>query len=211
MAGYTYATLTQAIKDYTDNQETTFVANIPLFIQSAEERLLKRIPLEVFRKNALTTMTIGNKFLPKPSDWLFTYSLSIIDNNNDHKFLLDKDVNFVQEYWPTASDLDEPTYYADYDINCYILGATPDKEYVTEVHYYYRPASLTTTTGTQQTWISENASLALFYGSLVEAYGFIKGEPDMIQYYDQKFQESLQDLGVFSKIEGIDFLRKESS
>ena len=210
MAGFTYTTLKQAIQDYTDNQETTFVSHLDDFIRAAEERILKSIPLELFRKNATTNMTIGNKFLPKPSDWLFTYSLSIIDKNNDHKFLLDKDVNFVQDYWPTPTDTAEPTYYADYDLNCYILGATPDEEYVTEVHYYYRPQSLVDA-ASGVTWISENASLALLYASIVEAYVYIKGEPDMIQVYEQKFQESLQNLGIFAQAEGIDFLRRQSS
>jgi len=210
MAGFTYTTLKQAIQDYTDNQETTFVSHLDDFIRAAEERILKSIPLELFRKNATTNMTIGNKFLPKPSDWLFTYSLSIIDKNNDHKFLLDKDVNFVQDYWPTPTDTAEPTYYADYDLNCYILGATPDEAYVTEVHYYYRPQSLVDA-ASGVTWISENASLALLYASIVEAYVYIKGEPDMIQVYEQKFQESLQNLGIFAQAEGIDFLRRQSS
>jgi hypothetical protein len=205
MAGYTYTTLKQAIQDYTDNTETVFVSQLDSFIQNAEERILKTAPLEVFRKNASASMTASNKYLPKPSDWLFTYSISIIDGNSDHKFLLNKDVNFVQDYWPTASDTGEPRYYADYDVSNIIITPTPDAAYTTEIHYYYRPASITSA-GT--TWLGTNAGPALLYGSLVEAYTFIKGEPDMLQLYEKYFVEALQRINAFANVEGNDFFRR---
>ena len=205
MAGYTYTTLKQAIQDYTDNTETTFVSQLDSFIQNAEERILKTAPLEVFRKNATANMTVSNKYLPKPSDWLFTYSISIIDGNSDHKFLLNKDVNFVQDYWPTASDTGEPKYYADFDVSNIIITPTPDAAYTTEIHYYYRPASITSA-GT--TWLGTNAGPALLYGSLVEAYTFMKGEPDMLQLYEKYFVEALQRINAFANVEGNDFFRR---
>jgi len=205
MAGYTYTTLKQAIQDYTDNTETVFVSQIDSFIQNAEERILKTAPLEVFRKNATASMTASNKYLPKPSDWLFTYSLSIIDGNSDTKFLLNKDVNFVQDYWPTASDTGEPKYYADYDVSNLLIAPTPDSAYSTEIHYYYRPTSIVTA-GT--TWLGTNAGPALLYGSLVEAYTFMKGEPDMLQQYEKYFMEALQRINAFANVEGVDFLRR---
>jgi hypothetical protein len=205
MAGYTYTTLKQAIQDYTDNTETVFVSQLDSFIQNAEERILKTAPLEVFRKNASASMTASNKYLPKPSDWLFTYSISIIDGNSDHKFLLNKDVNFVQDYWPTASDTGEPRYYADYDVSNIIITPTPDAAYTTEIHYYYRPASITSA-GT--TWLGTNAGPALLYGSLVEAYTFMKGEPDMLQLYEKYFVEALQRINAFANVEGNDFFRR---
>ena len=205
MAGYTYTTLKQAIQDYTDNTETVFVSQLDSFIQNAEERILKTAPLEVFRKNASASMTASNKYLPKPSDWLFTYSISIIDGNSDHKFLLNKDVNFVQDYWPTASDTGEPKYYADFDVSNIIITPTPDAAYTTEIHYYYRPTSITSA-GT--TWLGTNAGPALLYGSLVEAYTFMKGEPDMLQLYEKYFVEALQRINAFANVEGNDFFRR---
>ena len=209
MAGYTLATLKQAIQDYTDNQETTFVSQLNSFIESAEERILKTAPLEVFRKNASASLTSGNKYLAKPSDWLFSYALSIIDGNSDTKFLLNKDVNFVQDYWPTASDTGEPIYYADYDYQNFVIAPTPDAAYDAELHYYYRPPSLTSTSGSTQTWLSENAGPALLYGSLVEAYTFMKGEPDMIGQYEGFFQRALSRINAFAQAaEGLDFYRR---
>lgn len=210
MAGYTYTTLKQAIQDYTDNQETTFVANLDSIIENAEERIVKSIPLEVFRKNSSATLTSGNKYFPKPTDWLFTYSLSIKDGNGDHTFLLNKDVNFIQDYWPDPTDTGTPKYYADFDLNNFILAPTPNSSYYTELHYYYRPVSLTADPS-GETWLSKNAGPALLYACLAEAYMFIKGEPDLIQVYEQKFQAALQNLGVFAQAEGIDFLRRTSA
>jgi len=209
MAGYTYTTLKQAIQDYTDNQETTFVNNLDNIIRNAEERILKTIPLETFRKNASATMTASNQYLNKPSDWLVTYSVSIVVSGT-RKFLQNKDVNFIQDYWPTAASTGEPVYYADFDVSKFIIAPTPSSAYPLEIEYYYRPTSLVdAASGT--TWLSQNAGPAMLFSCLAEAYMFIKGEPDMIQVYEQKFQESLQNLGVFSQIEGIDFLRRTSA
>lgn len=207
MAGYTYTTLKQAIQDYTDNTETTFVSQIDSFIQNAEERILKTAPLEVFRKNATASMTASNKYLPKPSDWLFSYSLAIIDGSSDKKFLLNKEVNFVQDYWPNASSTGEPKYYADFDVDNFIIAPTPASGYVTELHYYYRPTSIVTA-GTS--WIGTNAGPALLYGSLVEAYTFMKGEPNLLQQYEKYFIEALQRINAFANVEGVDFLRRPS-
>jgi len=205
MAGYTYATLVQAIKDYTDNTETVFVSQIDNFIRNAEERLLKMIaPLQVFRKNATATATASNKYLPKPSDWLSSYTLSI-EVSGEKKFLLNKDVNFIQEYWPDGSVTGEPKYYADFDIDNFIIAPTPASGYTMELHYFYRPDSVVTTS---PSWLSENAGPALLYACLVEAYTFIKGEPDMIQVYEQKFMQSAERLSMFAvQAEGLDTYR----
>jgi len=205
MAGYTYATLVQSIKDYTYNTETVFVSQIDNFIRNAEERLLKMIaPLQVFRKNATATATASNKYLPKPSDWLSSYTLSI-EVSGEKKFLLNKDVNFIQEYWPDGSVTGEPKYYADFDIDNFIIAPTPASGYTMELHYFYRPDSVVTTS---PSWLSENAGPALLYACLVEAYSFIKGEPDMIQVYEQKFMQSAERLSMFAvQAEGLDTYR----
>jgi len=209
MAGYTLTTLKQAIQDYTDNDETVFVSQLNSFIEAAEERILKEAPLEVFRKNASASMTASNKYLAKPSDWLFNFSLSFVDGNGDKQFLLNKDVNFIQEFWPDATDTSSPRYYADYDLQNFIIGPTPDAAYTVELHYFYRPSSLTSTSGSTQTWLSENAGPALLYGSLVEAYTFMKGDGDMIAQYEQSFQRALSRINAFAQAaEGLDFYRR---
>jgi hypothetical protein len=209
MAGYTYATLTQAIQDYTDNDETVFVSRIPDFIESAEERIIKEVPLEIFRKNVTGAFISGNRFIPKPSDWLFTYSVTFKDASNEFQPLLNKDNTFINEFWPDATQTGDPRYYADYGATSFVVAPTPSTGYNVIIEYMYRPPSLTSTTGTTQTWLSENAGPALLYGSLVEAYTFMKGEPDMIGQYEQSFQRNLQRLNMFANAaEGLDFYRR---
>lgn len=211
MAGYTYTTLTQAIKDYSDNTESVFVNNIDNFIQSAEDRILKAAPLEVFRTNATTTTLSGNKYLPKPTDWLYTFSVSIVDGSSNKKFLLNKDVNFLQDYWPNAVATGEPKYYSDFNHDTFIIAPTPSGGFVTEIHYFYRPQSLIAAP-TGVTWLSENAGPALLYGSLVEAYTFMKGEQDMLAQYEQAFQRELERLVAFAnQAEGLDFYRRSGA
>ena len=208
MAGYTYATLVQAIQDYTDNSETVFVSQIDNFIQNSEERILKMIaPLQIFRTNATASMTSGNQYFPKPVDWLATHSLSI-EVSGDKFFLQNKDVNFIQEYWPDATTTGQTKYYADYNIATFILAPTPNANFVAELHYFYRPESLTTTSS-GVTWISENAGLTLLYACLSEAYTFMKGEPDMIQAYEQKFMQAAERLSMFAvQAEGLDSYKR---
>jgi hypothetical protein len=209
MAGYTYATLTQAIQDYTDNDETVFVSRIPDFIEAAEERIVKEVPLEVFRRNAAAAFIAGNRYVPKPVDWLFTYGLKYKDSNGDTYTLLNKDNTFIDEFWPDATDTGDPRYYADFGAASFVIAPTPSTGYNLTIEYMYRPPSLTSTTGTAQTWLSKNAGPALLYGSLVEAYTFMKGEPDMIGQYEQSFQRNLQRLNMFANAaEGLDFYRR---
>lgn len=190
---FTYAQLKQAIQDYTENTETTFVANVPLFIRLAEERILKLVQLSLFRKNALANATAANKYLACPSDFLAPMSLSY-EVDGDKVFIDFKDVSFIQTYTPDGSVTGAPRYYAQFDVDNFILAPTPASNYVMELHYLYRPASLTAGAESGTTWLSENAELTLLYGALVEAYTFMKGEQDMMQYYMARFQESLLGL-----------------
>jgi len=167
---FTYAQLKQAIQDYTENDETTFVANLPIFIRNAEERILKTIQLNLFRKNATANFTASQQYLASPSDFLAPFSLSYTDGDGDKNFLLFKDVNFIQEFNPDSSVEGAPRYYAVFDIDNFIISPTPDSAYVAELHYYYRPDSLTNKAEDGTTWLSENATLAMLYGSLIEAY-----------------------------------------
>ena len=186
---YTNTTLTQAIKDYTENDETTFTTNIPNFIKNAEEGILKLDELDYFRKNVTGTLTTGNKFLAVPDDYLGSIAISII-NSNEHDFLLFKDVNFVQQYAPNPNTTGVPKYYALFDINNFIISPTPNSNYSIELHYYYRPVSITAT-GDGTTWLGTNAPDALLYGSLYESYVFMKGDADILQMYTDRFNEAI--------------------
>jgi hypothetical protein len=259
---YTYTELKTAIKDYTENQETTFVSHLADFIKSAEERLFKTVDLEYFRKNVTGTTTSGNEFLAVPTDYLASFSLSVAVSS-EKRFLLFKDVNYLQEYNPNFSTTGVPKYYGIYDYQNFMLSPTPDAAYSAELHYYYRPESLadskfiltlssvsgtfqagekltggtsgasttistvpsgttlniiipstdlsvgetvtggtsgatgtvvSTSADTTTTWLSVNAPNAMLYGSLIEAYTFMKGEPDVLKTYSERFIESLSRL-----------------
>ena len=196
---YTYAELKQAIQDYCENDETTFVNNLPIFIKNAEERILKGVQLTVFRKNVSGSMTTGNKYLAVPSDFLSPLSLAVTDSNGDKHFVEFKDVGLVQTFNPDGSDTGRPKYYSLFDIGFFLLGPTPDQDYSSELHYFYRPVSLTAGSDSGTTWLSENATVSMLYGSLVEAYTFMKGEADMMNLYNQLYVQSLGSLKQFGE------------
>ena len=258
---YTFTTLNAAIQDYTETSESSFVTHLPDFIFSAEERLFKSVDLEYFRKNVTGAFTSSDQYLTVPEDLLAPFSLQITTSGSEG-FLLEKDVNFLRDYTPSASTTGLPKYYARFDIDHFIVAPTPNSGYALELHYYYRPTSLTkstltltlalssnftdgetitgstsgqittlnskptttsalvvvptgtftvgeTITGassgatttistigsdTTVTWLSENAKNALLYGSLFEAYTYLKGEKDILDLYNGRFLESVARL-----------------
>ena len=194
---FTLTTLTASVQEWTQNDESTFVAEIPFFIKNAEERIFKTVDLDYFRKNVTGTATSGNKFLQKPSDYLATFSLSLVSSGSN-VFLLQKDVNFLQEYPPDPTVTGTPKYYAQFDVDNFILAPTPNANFTAELHYYYRPASLTTD-DSGSTWISTNAPDALLYGTLVEAYTFMKGEKDLLDLYNGRYLESIARLKNYAE------------
>ena len=198
---FTFTTLKSAIQDYTDNGETTFVNNLSVFITSAEERILKNVQLSLFRKNASGSTTNANKYLALPSDFLTPFSLSVL-SSSEHVFLDLKDVNFVQSFNPNPATTGTPRYYAIFDNDNLILGPTPDAAYTAELHYFYRPTSITTS-GDGTSWLGTNAPNTLLYGSLVEAYTFMKGEPDIQQLYAQRFEEAILSLKNFGEAKEV--------
>jgi hypothetical protein len=183
----TYAELVAAIKDYANNTETNFVAAIPTFVKQAEQRIYRSVNLPVNRKNVAGTLTDGNQYLTMPTDFLFPLSLSITSSSNQI-FLLNKDANFIRSTYPNASTKGTPKYYATFASDTFIIGPTPDANYVTELHYYYQPASIV---DTSPSWLGTNADTALLYGSLLEAYTYMKGDPDMMQLYEKRYQEAM--------------------
>ena len=195
---FTLATLKTAIQDYADNSETSFVTNLPNFIKAAEEKIFKGVDLDIFRKNVTSAFTSSDQFLTVPTDYLASFSLQITTSGSE-SFLLQKDVNYLREYTPASSTTGLPKYYARFDSDNFIVAPTPDSNYTLELHYYYRPTSLTAGADSGTTWLSTNAPFALLYGSLIEAYYYMKGEPDVIAQYEKNYVfylQRLKDLGV---------------
>ena len=189
---FTLSTLKTAVQNYVESAETTFVASLDTFIKEAEERILKAVELPVFRKNVTGTASASNTYLSTPTDFLASYSLAVI-SSSVYSYLLFKHVSFIRDFTPNASTTGLPKYYALFDDNSFILAPTPDQTYTFELHYKYRPASLTTTSGTDTTWLSNNAPDALLYGTLVEAANFLKN-PQETALYEQRFVQAVNGL-----------------
>ena len=190
---FTLATLKTAIQDYADNSETSFVTNLPNFIKAAEEKIFKGVDLDIFRKNVTSAFTLSDQFLTVPTDYLASFSLQITTSGSEG-FLLQKDVNYLREYTPLSTTTGVPKYYARFDTDNFIVAPTPNSNYTLELHYYYRPASITAGADSGTTWLSTNAPFALLYGSLIEAYYYMKGEPDVIAQYEKNYVFYLQRL-----------------
>ena len=191
-----YTQLSDAIQAYTENTETNFVAEIPVFVQQAEQRIYNNVQFPSLRKNVTGSTSANNKYLGCPNDFLAVYSLAAVDALGNYEYLLNKDVNYIRQAYPNPnSDKGIPKYYALFgsqtnDVNelTFILGPTPDATYDVELHYYYYPESIVTA---NTTWLGDNFDSVLLYGSLVEAYTYMKGEQDMMALYNQKYMEAL--------------------
>lgn len=187
-----YSQLSTMIQEYVQSTETSFVTNIPTFVQLAEERIYNSVQIPALRQNSTASLGIGNQYMSLPSDWLSTFSLAVIHpTTNVYSFLLNKDVNFIRECYTTASVQGLPQHYAIWDDDTMILGPAPNLVYTFELHYYYYPTSIVNA-GTS--WLGTNFETVLLYGSLREAYTYLKGEADMMQYYEQKYQEAMGQL-----------------
>jgi len=194
---WTFTTLKTAIQDYTQNTESTFVTNLPTVIKQAEDRIVKSVELPNFRKNVTGTFTNGNQYLATPSDYLYPFSLAVLDSSNNYSYLISTDVSFIREAYPSASSTGTPKHYAQFDDTTFIVGPSPSSSLNVELHYYYIPQSITASSdGTS--WLGTNAPELLLYASLIEAYTFMKGEPDVMANYEKRFQEALQRLTLLS-------------
>ena len=190
---WTYTTLKTGIQDYMESSETTFTNNLPVFIKEAEERILKNVQIPVFRKNSTGSGTSGNTYLATPSDFLTSLSLAVIDSDSNYNYLLLKQVTFIRDYTPAAATTGEPLYYGVFDDNTFILAPTPSSDFTFELHYVYRPQSITASSdGTS--WLGTNAPDALLYGSLVEAATFLKLDPPQIQLFEARFVSAVNSL-----------------
>ena len=194
-----YAQLVEAIKGYTENDfpdttgsgGLTSTEQINIFIVNAEERVFNMVQLLDLRKNVTGNVTANNKYLSVPSDWLANFSLAVIDDDGNYEYLLNKDVSYIRAAYPSPTDTGKPLYYAFFDVDSYILGPTPDQNYQMELHYFYYPHSITEA-GTS--WLGDNFESVLLYGSLLEAYTFMKGEADVIQEYQKRYDDALMML-----------------
>ena len=188
---WTYTTLKSAMQDYLQNTETTFVNDLATIIVQAENRILKSVQLPDFRKNTTGTMTSGNAYLGTPTDFMAPYSLAL--DNSGYEYLVFKDVNFIREAYPVSSTTGTPKYYGIFDDSSFILGPTPNSGYTVELHYFYKPTSITAS-GDGTSWLGDNAETVLLYGCLVEGYTFMKGEQDMLAVYQKQYQDALMNL-----------------
>lgn len=193
-----YSELSQALQDYLETTETSFVSNIPTFVKQAEQRIYRSVMIPELQKNVSGNMTAGNQYLARPSDFLSVFSMAVVDSLGNYNYLYDKDVNFIREAYPYPATSGVPKYYAQYNgslpgvtSGSFILGPTPDASYAVELQYYYDPPSIVDT-GTS--WLGDNASTALLYGSLVEAYTYLKGDADMLNLYTGRYSEAMRQL-----------------
>lgn len=196
-----YTQLSTAIQNYSESDEPEFLANIPVFVRAAEQRVYNSVQLSYLRKNVTGNTTPSNKYLSTPSDFLSVYSVAVIKPNGDYEYLLNKDVNFIRQAYPSASDVGVPKYYAIFGPTTtdnispeltnelsLILGPGPDAAYPIELHYFFYPESIVTA-GT--TWLGDNFDTVLLYGALREAAVFQRQEADVVQNYEQKYMESM--------------------
>jgi hypothetical protein len=196
-----YTELSAAIRNYSETEEPDFITNIPVFVQAAEQRIYNSVQLSYLRKNVTSTLTPNNKYLSSPQDFLSVYSIAIVDASGNYEYLLNKDVNFIRQAYPSPTDTGVPKYYAIFGPTTtsddppvqtnelsFILGPTPSSNYPVELHYFYYPESIVTA-GT--TWLGDNFDTALLYGALREAAIFQRQEADVVANYEQKYNETM--------------------
>ena len=181
-----YTELKTNIEDICENSFTD--DQLAMFTQQAEQKIYNTVQIPALRKNVTGTLTAANKYLSTPSDFLWSYSLAVVDASGGYHFLLNKDVNFMREAYPTPTDTGLPKHYAYFDDNTFIVGPTPDAGYTSELHYGYYPQSIVTA-GT--TWLGEEFDSALLNGALIEAIRFMKGEPDIVAMYEKMYLQSI--------------------
>ena len=200
-----YSQLVETIKGYTENDfpdtagsgGMTSTEQIDTFIKEAEQRVFNTVQLLDLRKNVTGNCSTNNKYLTVPTDWLANFSLAVIDPvTGEYEYLLNKDVNYIRAAFPSPTDTGKPTHYAYFDQNSYILGPTPDDDYEVELHYFYYPPSIVDA-GTS--WLGDNFDSVLLYGSLLEAYTFMKGEADVIAQYQKRYDDALAMLKQYGE------------
>jgi hypothetical protein len=195
---FTYATLKTAIQDYMEDSGTTFANNLDNFIKVTEEDILKNVELNYYKKNVTGTASSGNAYLGMPSDFLSAFSLAVI-SSSVYTYLLLKHPSFIRDYTPNASTTGTPKYYADFDNDTFILAPTPDADYSFELHYFYRPNSLTAGASDGTTYLSINAPNVLLSGCLLQAALFMKLDQTEVGTYKQNYDKEMMQFKVWAE------------
>ena len=198
---FTLSTLKTAVQDYLQVNETTFTTQLPTFIKEAENRIFNMVQLSNQRKNVLATLTTDNRFLATPTDFYAPFSLAVVKNNT-HTYLDFKHPSFIKEYSPSSATTGQPKYYSLFDDTSFELAPIPDEAYTIELHYLYKPASLTSGSDSGTTVLSSDYPDALLYGSLVEGAIFLKEPPDVIGQFEARFKEAVGRMKTLSEGRG---------
>ena len=185
-----YAQLSTALQDYMQNYSSEFVAEIPTIVKVTEDRIYNSVQIPYLKKNATSTLAASNKYLETPADFLATYSIAVIVNSN-YNYLLEREVGFMGEAFPNPNTTGVPRFYALFNDDTFLLAPTPNSSYQVELHYYYQPPSIV---DTSTSWLGDNMENVLLYGCLTEAYSYMKGDPDLMKMYNDRFIEALMRL-----------------
>lgn len=191
----TYSELVTLLEQYLENEETTFIANIPVFVRLCEEDVYRNVQLPDLRQNSTNSVIIGDPYLRTPADYLSSYSMAV-KVSGSFRYLLSKEVNFIREAYPDPTVTDVPRYFAQFDEDYFILAPTPDAEYEVELNYFYIPETLSTA-GTN--WLSENGENALLFGTLYHGYIYMKGDQDVANMYKEKYDKAVDDLKTIAE------------
>jgi len=194
-----YATLVTLLQDYTQNSSTEFVAAIPEIVKLAEDRIYQTVQFPALKRNATSNFVLGNKYLAAPTDFLAAYSMAVKSDTGVYSYMLEKDVGYINEAFPDPNVAGVPRYYALFDNATFVVSPTPSDFFDVELHYFYEPESIVTA-GTS--WLGDNVESVLFYGCLVEAYTYMKGDADLATLYRARYDEALNRLKVLG--EGMD-------
>lgn len=204
-----YQELIAAVQNYTENFEDSYVQYLPTFVKQAEQRIYRSVMLPELRNNVTTQIGMGTQYIGLPDDFLAPFSIAVIDTQGRYHYLLDKDVNFIREAYPSPTDTGRPKYYGIFDGDSageqgnFIIGPSADGTYGVQLHYFYEPESIVTA-GTS--WLGTHAETTLLYGTLIEAYTYMKGDADLLNTYSSRYDEALSQLaGIDARTKRDDY------
>ena len=186
------------LSSYLENEEATFLSNRDMFVRLAEEDIYRQVQLLDLRKNSTATFSASSPYLAAPADFLSVYEIAVIDSGS-YSYLINKEVSFMREAFPSPSTEGLPRYYSMFDDDTLIIAPTPDDNYDVELHYFYKPESLADAADGGETWLSINAENALLFGALMHGYIYMKGDQDVIKSYVEQFQKALADLKIIAE------------
>lgn len=191
-----YTTLVALLQDYTQNSSTEFVAAIPEIVKLAEDRIYQSVQIPALKRNATSNFVLNNKYLASPTDFLAAYSMAVKSATGVYSYLLEKEVGYINEAFPDPSATGVPRFYALFNDATFVVSPTPDDFYEVELHYFYEPPSIV---DAGNSWLGDNTESVLFYGCLVEAYTYMKGDADLQALYRQRYDEALGRLKVLGE------------